>query len=162
MCLTLCDPAGLLCPWDFPGKNTGVGCHVLLQGIFLTQVSNPHLLGLLRGQASSLPPCHPGNPKNIDAFINLYKCCALKNRNTYLYYYVSWHVHFCRPIHTCVCIYMCIFVGMILFQYRHQAKYSILTDFIITILVSFSCGYQTNVSLSTAMFLFHIHWYNWH
>ena len=32
------------CPWDFPGKNTGVGCHFLLQGIFLTQGSN---LGLL-------------------------------------------------------------------------------------------------------------------
>ena len=25
-----------LCPWDFPGKNTEVGCHFLLQGIFLT------------------------------------------------------------------------------------------------------------------------------
>ena len=30
--------------WDFPGKNTRVGCHFLLQGIFLTQGSNPHLL----------------------------------------------------------------------------------------------------------------------
>ena len=30
-------PARLLCPWDFPGKNTGVGYHALLQGIFLTQ-----------------------------------------------------------------------------------------------------------------------------
>ena len=29
----------LLCPWDSPGKNTGVGCHALLQGIFPTQVS---------------------------------------------------------------------------------------------------------------------------
>ena len=29
---------------DFRGKNTKVGCHFLLQGIFLTQVSNPHLL----------------------------------------------------------------------------------------------------------------------
>ena len=37
-------PARLLCPWDFPGKNTGVGCHALLQGIFLTQGSNPSLL----------------------------------------------------------------------------------------------------------------------
>ena len=27
----------LLCPWNFPGKNTGVGCHFLLQGIFLMQ-----------------------------------------------------------------------------------------------------------------------------
>ena len=30
-------PTRLLCPWDFPGKNTGVGCHLLLQGIFPTQ-----------------------------------------------------------------------------------------------------------------------------
>ena len=34
-------PPRLLCPWDFPGKNTGVGCHFLLQGIFLTQGSKP-------------------------------------------------------------------------------------------------------------------------
>jgi len=33
-----------LSPWDFPGKNTGVGCHFILQGIFLTQESNPGLL----------------------------------------------------------------------------------------------------------------------
>ena len=31
----------LLCPWNSPGKNTGVDCHSLLQGIFLTQGSNP-------------------------------------------------------------------------------------------------------------------------
>ena len=33
-------PPRLLCPWDFPGKNTGIGCHFLLQGFFLTQGSN--------------------------------------------------------------------------------------------------------------------------
>ena len=37
-------PARLLCLWDFPGKNTGVGSHSLLQGIFLTQELNPDLL----------------------------------------------------------------------------------------------------------------------
>ena len=37
-------PASLLCPWDSPGKNNGAGCHFLLQGIFLTQESNPGLL----------------------------------------------------------------------------------------------------------------------
>ena len=37
-------PARHLCPWDSPGKNTGVGCHFLLQGIFVTQGSNSHLL----------------------------------------------------------------------------------------------------------------------
>ena len=34
-------PTRLLHPWDCPGKNTGVGCHFLLQGSFLTQGSNP-------------------------------------------------------------------------------------------------------------------------
>ena len=38
------QPTRLLCPWDFPGKSTGVGCHFLLQRIFPTQGSN---LGLL-------------------------------------------------------------------------------------------------------------------
>ena len=46
-CPTLCDPMDyqeptrLLCPWDFPGKSTGVGCHCLLQdGILLSEKSN--------------------------------------------------------------------------------------------------------------------------
>ena len=48
-CPTLCnpmdlEPASLLCPWDFPGKNTGVGCHFLLQGLFPTQGLNLSLL----------------------------------------------------------------------------------------------------------------------
>ena len=34
---------GLYCPWNSPGKNTGVGCYFLLQGIFLTQGWNPGL-----------------------------------------------------------------------------------------------------------------------
>ena len=34
------------CPWDSPGKNTGVSCHALLQGIFLTQRSNWPLMSL--------------------------------------------------------------------------------------------------------------------
>ena len=41
------QPASLLCLWDFPGENTGVGCHALLQGIFPNQGSNPRLLKLL-------------------------------------------------------------------------------------------------------------------
>ena len=50
----------LLCPWDFPGKNTGAGCHTLLQRIFLTQGSNPSLSHLLHWQAGSLPLWPPG------------------------------------------------------------------------------------------------------
>ena len=41
-CLTLCDP--IVCPWDSLDKDTGVDCHLLLQGIFPTQGWN---LGLL-------------------------------------------------------------------------------------------------------------------
>ena len=41
-----CKPTRFLCLWDFPGKNTGVGCCFFLQGIFLIQGSNPHLLHL--------------------------------------------------------------------------------------------------------------------
>ena len=40
----------LLCPGDSPGKNPGVGCHALLQGIFWTQGSNSCLLNLLHWQ----------------------------------------------------------------------------------------------------------------
>ena len=43
-------------------QNTGVGYHALLQGTFLTQGLNPHLLCLLNWQAASLPLAPPGNP----------------------------------------------------------------------------------------------------
>ena len=48
-CLTLCNPMDCSPPGssvhgDSPGKNTRVGCHALLQGIFPTQESNPGLL----------------------------------------------------------------------------------------------------------------------
>ena len=49
------------CPWAFPGKITGVGCHLLLQGIFLTQRSNPNL-HLLHWQSDSLPLENKGSP----------------------------------------------------------------------------------------------------
>ena len=49
----------LLCPWDFSGKSTGVGCHFLLQGIFLTQGSD---LCLLHCRVKSLPLSLLGSP----------------------------------------------------------------------------------------------------
>ena len=59
---TLLWPTRLLCPWNYPGKNTGVGCHFPLQCIFPTQGSN---LCLLCWQASSLPFEPPRKPANI-------------------------------------------------------------------------------------------------
>ena len=52
----------LLCPCYSPGKNIEVGCHFLIQGIFLTQGSNPYLLCLLHWQVDSLPLCHLESP----------------------------------------------------------------------------------------------------
>ena len=53
------QPTRLLCPWYFPGKNTGMGCRFLLQGIFLTQGWS---LGLLHWQVSSSPLSHQESP----------------------------------------------------------------------------------------------------
>ena len=61
-CLTLYDPRDCRLPgsspWDSPGKNTEMGCHILLQGIFLTQGSNLSLLQLLNWQADFLLLSH--------------------------------------------------------------------------------------------------------
>ena len=55
-------PARLLYAWDFPDRNTGVNCHFLFQGIFLTQGLN---LYLLHWQVDSFPLRHQGSPQNI-------------------------------------------------------------------------------------------------
>ena len=88
-CPTLSWPHGLqlsrlLCPWDFPGNNTWVGCHLLLQGIFPTQDLNPLLL---RWQADSLPLSHLGTNQ------------FLKNndfRNSVLFHERDWQGHSSR------------------------------------------------------------------
>ena len=59
------QPSRFLCPWDFPGKNTEVGCHFLLQGIFPTRGLNPHLLCLLHWRVGSLPLLLPGKPRFV-------------------------------------------------------------------------------------------------
>ena len=72
-CPTLCDPMDFSLPGssvhgDFPGKNTGVGCHALLQGIFTTKGSNP-----------DLPHCkwilyrlsHQGSPQLVNIILAL-------------------------------------------------------------------------------------------
>ena len=70
-------------------KNTGVGCHSLLQGIFLTQGSNPYLLCLWQWQMDSLPLSHLGNLLLIELnthtdtqfIISQFPCVSLKSRH---------------------------------------------------------------------------------
>ena len=79
-CSTLCDPmepARLLCPWGFPGENTGVGCHFPLQGIFLTQGSNLHLLywsvgSLQLNHQGSLRTVVSANSLNVNLSVKLF------------------------------------------------------------------------------------------
>ena len=65
------QPAKLLCPWDSPGKNTGVGSHFLLQGIFPTQGLKPHLLGLLHCRWILYPLSHRGSPSIFVYFVSI-------------------------------------------------------------------------------------------
>ena len=58
------EPARLLCPWNFPGKDTGVSFHSFLQGIFPTQGSNPSLASTVQaGRFFSTDP--PGKPCSV-------------------------------------------------------------------------------------------------
>ena len=60
------QPTRLLCPWDSPGKNTGVGCHFLLQRIFPTQGLN---LGLLHCRQMLYPLSHQGRQVKTEKFV---------------------------------------------------------------------------------------------
>ena len=58
--------------WDFPGKNTGMDCHSILQGIFLTQGLNPRLLHHLHWQADS----NTVSPKNCSPSLTFWPSLA--------------------------------------------------------------------------------------
>ena len=57
------SPPGSSLHGDSPGKNTGVGCHALLQGIFPTQRSNP---SFLHGRQILYRPSHQGSPRILE------------------------------------------------------------------------------------------------
>ena len=67
-------PTKLFCLWKFPGKNTGVVCHFLLQGIFPTQGLSLSLLCLLHWQADSLPLSHLGKT-NVSTSSSILRSC---------------------------------------------------------------------------------------
>ena len=100
---TLCDPMDCRMPgscfWDFPGKNTGVGCYALLEGIFLTQESNPHFLCLLHWKADSLPLSHLGSLEN--AYRRQNEQQFLPNCQLFLYTKITvYSVIFCSRLYS--------------------------------------------------------------
>ena len=86
-CPTL-QPCGLVdhqstSPWGFASKNTGVGSHLLLQGIFPTQGLSPHFLHLLHWQmgSSSLAP----SEKPLSCILMADSSCCIAETNTTLW-----------------------------------------------------------------------------
>ena len=70
-----------------PGKNTGVGCHLLLQGILPTQGSNPHFL---HWQVDSLPLSHLGHPSSITYISLNSQVCLQKFYKTASHEYINY------------------------------------------------------------------------
>ena len=94
-------PTRLLCPWDFPDENAGLGCHFLLQGIFLTQESNPCLL---HWQADSLPLSYREAPKK---FPGTFKVKFHNFRKSYIIFIVIYSF-FLMFIHRwCLILLLC-------------------------------------------------------
>ena len=106
LCLVMSDSSAatprtvaprLLCPWDPPGKNIGVGCHFPLQGLFLTQGLNPPLL---HWQADSMPLAPPGKPCYYSGKVKIYSLCVVGTQRvcwsfgffSFFINYVNWRI----------------------------------------------------------------------
>ena len=90
LCPTLCDPVDCSLPGtsvrgDTPGRNTGVGCHALLQGIFQPRDRTRDSC-LLPWQACSLPLTPPWKPKHTHTHTQIY-----------IYIYIYTHTHCLSP-----------------------------------------------------------------
>ena len=109
-CPTLCDTmdcsSHASVHGDSPGKNTGVGCHALLQGIFLTQESNPLLMslalagGFFTTNATWEAPVGTVLANNSKLSCHEQPICII---NTHTHIYIHNHKHILVLI--CICIY---------------------------------------------------------
>ena len=91
------QPTRLLCPWDFPGKRTGVGRHFLLQGIFPTQGWNLCLLHRAGGFFTTEPP---GKPMRCTTSLKKKKnsiCCVPELKFTWTSCSLSGNPAYCFP-----------------------------------------------------------------
>ena len=111
-----CSPSGSSVSGDSPGKNTGVGCHALLQGIFPTQGLSP---GVLHCRRILYWLSHQGSPRILERVACPLSTGSSQPRNwTWVSYiaggfFTSWvtrEAHVNVYIHTHICIYMCIYV----------------------------------------------------
>ena len=82
-------PARLPCSWNFPSKYTGVGCHFLLQGIFLTQGLNWVSCGSCIWQSDSFTPEPPGKPLYLCYFYSILSLLSSTMLDVLVVYYIS-------------------------------------------------------------------------
>ena len=108
----------LLCPWGSPGKDTGVGSHSLLQGIFPTQGSNPHLLSLMHWHMGSLPLAQPGKSR-IDLWI-LKNSCITGVNPTYSWCMIHLMYYWILLAGVLLRIFVSMFVSDICLQFSSQ------------------------------------------
>ena len=102
------QPARFLWPWDSPDKNTGVGCHALLQGIFPTQCSNPGLPHCRRilyhlshqRRRWRLQPLQLVNDES--KFLHVIPCPLSKDLHDEFLPKFNSRKHFC--LHRCTCV----------------------------------------------------------
>ena len=85
-------PTRVFYPWDSPGKNIGVACHVLLQGIFLSQGLNLHLLCLLRCRWILYPLSHLGSPSQGGRYISITRGWSKRRERNQVYTLDNKHV----------------------------------------------------------------------
>ena len=111
------QPTRFLCPWDSPGKNTGVDCHFLLQGIFPTQGSNR---GLPHCRQTLYPLSYQGSICNFKSMFTfalilmvwLTSLGMITSRSIHvaangivLFFVAEWYSIVC----VCVCVCMCVY-----------------------------------------------------
>ena len=129
------QPTRLLHPWDFPGKNTGVGCHFLLQEIFPTQGLNP-----------SLPHCrltlyllsHQGSPE----FLNYWWYSQIYS------FYAFEFVFLSKPSHSKVIFFLILLYLLTIFS---MFCYRVFLLFLVEFIVSHAFQYQYLLNLVSTL-----------
>ena len=107
-------PTRFLCPWDFPGKNTGVGCHFLLQEIFPTQGLNlglPHSRQMLYRLSHLAGSILSGNVCSYCRCFGSYSKRIWKKTQNFTFKHCSYLCFYCWSDDGLVCVCVCVCVA---------------------------------------------------
>ena len=141
------QPARFLCPWDSPGKNTGVGCHFLLQGIFPTQESNLGLLHckqiLYQLSFDQMDLCWQSNISAFQYAIQIGHNFSKEQVDSFPLAPpgkpLSIHIYYC-VFHIYNCINECVYVYMLAYVYTHINTDNSVKNCILCRCCSWSCA----------------------